>query len=69
MMRFLQLLLNFLYYLFRLIISLIIKCGPVPSHVAFIMDGNRRWAEEHKLQKSKGHHFGYQKLEEVRRNI
>lgn len=34
--------------------------GPLlpPPHVAIIMDGNRRWALEHNLPKSKGHREG-----------
>ena len=31
---------------------------PPPPHVAIIMDGNRRWALEHNLPKSKGHREG-----------
>jgi ditrans,polycis-polyprenyl diphosphate synthase len=29
------------------------------------MDGNRRWAQEHHLEKAKGHFQGYEKLEET----
>lgn len=43
----------------------IIKCGPIPKHIAIIMDGNRRWAEKHNMKKTEGHFHGYQKLEEV----
>jgi undecaprenyl pyrophosphate synthase len=35
---------------------------PVPRHVAFIMDGNRRYAEAHQLRKVEGHAYGYQRL-------
>ena len=27
----------------------------MPRHIAIIMDGNRRWAKEHKLDGSFGH--------------
>src|ERR1700752_1278748 len=33
------------------------------NHVAFIMDGNRRWAREHKLPLFAGHTKGYQAIE------
>lgn len=37
----------------------------VPRHIAFIMDGNRRWAQHQGLVKrSEGHKFGYDKLHE-----
>ena len=37
----------------------IIKTGEVPKHVAFIMDGNRRYANKQNLQKGEGHSKGY----------
>ncbi|CAH1109958.1 unnamed protein product [Psylliodes chrysocephalus] len=42
----------------------ILKCGPVPNHVAFIMDGNRRYAKKTKVQKAEGHSKGFDKLAE-----
>ena len=36
--------------------------GPVPRHVAFIMDGNRRFAEAKHLRTSAGHGEGFQAL-------
>jgi undecaprenyl diphosphate synthase len=39
--------------------------GSVPRHIAFIMDGNRRWAVRSGMQKHKGHSFGLEKLIEV----
>ena len=35
---------------------------PFPSHIAIIMDGNRRWAEQHGLPKSAGHRAGVESL-------
>jgi len=32
------------------------KTKDLPKHVAFIMDGNRRWAKKHKLSIIAGHH-------------
>jgi len=39
--------------------------GPVPKHVAVIMDGNRRFAEEMGLGTFEGHQAGKDKLEEM----
>ncbi len=30
----------------------------IPSHIAFIMDGNGRWAKQHRLDRSEGHAKG-----------
>ncbi|KAG5679639.1 hypothetical protein PVAND_009196 [Polypedilum vanderplanki] len=43
----------------------IIKQGPIPKHIAFIMDGNRRWATNFNLNKSEGHEFGSEKLSKI----
>jgi len=42
-----------------------VQDSPVPEHVAIIMDGNRRFAEEIGLSTPMGHELGKQKLEEV----
>jgi ditrans,polycis-polyprenyl diphosphate synthase len=42
----------------------IIKSGPVPNHIAFIMDGNRRFATKIHRRKSEGHAKGFEKLSE-----
>ena len=42
-----------------------LKCGPVPKHVAFIMDGNRRFAQKKNFDRAKGHLMGFDKLAEV----
>ena len=39
--------------------------GPVPHHVAIIMDGNRRYAKEFGMLVHEGHDKGRQKLEDV----
>ena len=50
----------------RLLIS-VLKGGPVPRHIAFIMDGNRRYARERGMEVAEGHRMGYSKLEEALR--
>ncbi len=35
----------------------------VPNHIAFIMDGNRRWARKRKLPLIAGHHKGAERIE------
>ena len=39
--------------------------GPVPSHVAIIMDGNGRWARERGQHRFLGHHEGVVSVREV----
>ncbi len=39
--------------------------GEMPSHIAIIMDGNRRWALEKGLEPQFGHRAGADKVEEV----
>lgn len=36
----------------------VLKCGPIPSHIAFIMDGNRRFANKRGVEKIAGHSKG-----------
>lgn len=40
--------------------------GPIPRHVAFEMDGNRRYARSHKIETVEGHHHGFEALARVR---
>ena len=40
--------------------------GSVPKHVAFIMDGNRRFAQKMQIGRSLGHALGFDKLAQVR---
>ncbi|KAJ7578167.1 Decaprenyl diphosphate synthase-like protein [Mycena floridula] len=37
----------------------ILSAGPIPRHVAFIMDGNRRYARQKRKQVQEGHSEGY----------
>ena len=43
----------------------ILKSGNIPQHVAIIMDGNRRFARKHGVEKKIGHSKGFEKLAEV----
>ncbi|KAJ6235061.1 dehydrodolichyl diphosphate synthase complex subunit DHDDS [Anaeramoeba flamelloides] len=43
----------------------VVQSGKIPNHIAFIMDGNRRFATTQNLSRHKGHLFGFHKLEET----
>lgn len=45
----------------------VVKTGKIPNSVAFIMDGNRRYATKNNQAKHKGHKHGLEKLEETMR--
>ena len=38
---------------------------PLPTHIGFIMDGNRRWARQRGLAPNKGHRAGFDNLRPV----
>ncbi|EEY19228.1 cis-prenyltransferase [Verticillium nonalfalfae] len=42
-----------------------LKQGPVPQHVAFEMDGNRRYARGKRMETIEGHHHGFEALARV----
>ncbi|KAJ9133530.1 Ditrans,polycis-polyprenyl diphosphate synthase ((2E,6E)-farnesyl diphosphate specific) [Pleurostoma richardsiae] len=39
--------------------------GPIPKHIAIVMDGNRRFARNHKIETIEGHHLGFEALARV----
>lgn len=39
--------------------------GPIPQHVAFVMDGNRRYARTHKIETVEGHNLGFEAMARV----
>lgn len=53
------------YSCFQKLAMSVLKQGVIPSHVSFIMDGNRRHATAQGLQKTEGHRQGFSKLSEV----
>ncbi|XP_050364486.1 dehydrodolichyl diphosphate synthase CPT3-like [Argentina anserina] len=43
----------------RRCLFLVISARPIPHHIAFIMDGNRRYAKKQKLMEGTGHRVGF----------
>ena len=39
--------------------------GSTPTHVGYIVDGNRRWAKARGLDSQAGHEAGYEKVKDV----
>jgi len=57
--------LNWLHsYVERFAIQLL-KCGPIPQHLAIIMDGNRRFARKNHMETYLGHRQGFETLSET----
>lgn len=44
-----------------------LRQGPIPQHVAFVMDGNRRFAKTHGIETLEGHNLGFEALARVSR--
>jgi hypothetical protein len=44
----------------------VLRAGPIPQHVAFVMDGNRRYARTNGMQVIQGHIDGFVALRRVR---
>ncbi|KAK1139682.1 cis-prenyltransferase [Aspergillus melleus] len=42
-----------------------LKQGPVPQHIAFVMDGNRRFARTHGIETVEGHNLGFEALARI----
>lgn len=46
----------------RRVLAWLVRLGGSPSHVAFIMDGNRRFADKEEIDEIGGHTEGYRKV-------
>src|SRR5271163_4915649 len=42
-----------------------LRQGPIPRHVAFVMDGNRRFARSRRIETVEGHNLGFEALAKV----
>ncbi|KAF2261601.1 Undecaprenyl diphosphate synthase [Lojkania enalia] len=42
-----------------------LRQGPIPQHVAFVMDGNRRFARDHHIETVEGHSLGFEALARI----
>ncbi|KFZ09292.1 hypothetical protein V502_08834 [Pseudogymnoascus sp. VKM F-4520 (FW-2644)] len=42
-----------------------LRKGPVPQHLAFVMDGNRRFAKNHNISIAKGHQLGFDVVQKI----
>jgi len=47
----------------------IVSLGPIPKHVAFVMDGNRRYARGKGQKVREGHTEGFESLKRVSQNM
>ncbi|KAJ0179186.1 hypothetical protein K1T71_004898 [Dendrolimus kikuchii] len=50
---------------FQLFCIRVLKTGRIPQHIAFIMDGNRRYAKKRSVDTKLGHYRGFDKLSET----
>jgi ditrans,polycis-polyprenyl diphosphate synthase len=58
---------SFKSFLVSLLLEALKRFGPIPQHVAIIMDGNRRFAKKHRLERASAGHFeGAKTLERVK---
>ncbi|QOJ79567.1 di-trans,poly-cis-decaprenylcistransferase [Infirmifilum lucidum] len=53
------------YKIYERLLEREVKSGNIPNHVAFILDGNRRWATYRGLPPWLGHRYGAERAEEV----
>ncbi|KAK2867979.1 hypothetical protein FQN49_003284 [Arthroderma sp. PD_2] len=53
-----------IYYIRELLVGAL-RQGPIPQHVAFVMDGNRRFARNQGIERVEGHNLGFEALAKV----
>ena len=56
---------SFFYGLMQKVMVRALSMGPLPRHIAFIMDGNRRWSRANGMRVFEGHKMGFQALRRV----
>lgn len=49
----------------KTLLAKILRVGAVPGHVAFVMDGNRRFAKRNHQETREGHNAGFESLSHV----
>ena len=49
--------------------AVILRQGPIPAHVAFIMDGNRRFAASRGSDRAYGHRVGFDRVRSLASNL
>lgn len=47
------------------VLAKILTTGPVPKHIGFVMDGNRRFARKHKIELKEGHNAGFESMAKI----
>lgn len=57
---------NWIYDILIRIVLSVLAAGPMPKHIAFVMDGNRRYARSHAKRVQEGHTEGFHALHRVR---
>jgi ditrans,polycis-polyprenyl diphosphate synthase len=57
--------LHYLHALLTSVLLAVLALGPMPHHVGFVMDGNRRYARSHGQRIAKGHQQGSESLKRV----
>lgn len=53
------------YPALRTLIINSLRLGPIPKHISFIMDGNRRYSRAHGISLQEGHSQGFEALKRV----
>ncbi|KAG9015926.1 RNA helicase [Tulasnella sp. 427] len=56
---------NWIYDLITRIVLAILVAGPMPKHIGFVMDGNRRYARSHAKRVQEGHTQGFYALHRI----
>lgn len=56
---------DYVLFTIKKIMIVVLQKRPIPRHVSFIMDGNRRFALASHIPRAEGHLHGFEKLLEV----